>query len=144
MLNLRFARDSQFHLALVAAPFVLLLMTWGLPAWSAAIRPGVALVLSVVLWQPVLEELLFRGVIQGQFASAPWGRNRLAGLSAANCVTTVLFALAHLLHHSPLWAAGVIAPSLVFGHFRERYGKVYPSILLHAFYNACYLLFSSL
>ncbi|RZI43422.1 JDVT-CTERM system CAAX-type protease [Herbaspirillum sp. HC18] len=142
-MNLPLARDRQFQLALGAAPLTLLLMTWMWPAWSAAIRPDVALVLSMVLAQPLLEELLFRGVIQGQLASTPWGQRRLAGLSAANCLATTLFALAHLPHHSSLWAAGVIAPSLVFGHFRDRYGNVYPAILLHAFYNACYLFFPS-
>jgi uncharacterized protein len=137
------ARDGQFLIALAAAPATLLLMTWLWPAWSAGIRPGLPTVLWMVLWQPLLEELLFRGAIQGRLETMPWGRRRLVGLSVANGVTTILFALAHLVYHVPLWAAGVIAPSLVFGHFRERYGRVYPAILLHAFYNGCYLAMGS-
>jgi uncharacterized protein len=138
------ACDRQFLIALAAAPTTLLLMTWLWPAWSAGIRPGLPMVLSMVLWQPLLEELLFRGAIQSRLETMPWARRRLAGLSVANGVTTILFALVHLVHHAPLWAAGVIAPSLVFGHFRERYGRVYPAILLHAFYNGCYLTMGSL
>ena len=133
------ACDGRFLLALVAAPLTLLLMTWLWPAWSAGIRLDARLVLSMVLWQPLLEEMLFRGLVQGRQSAKCWGRRRIAHLSAANCVTTLLFALAHLIHHAPLWAAAVIAPSLVFGYFRDRYGRVFPAILLHAFYNGCYL-----
>ncbi|HYD59313.1 MAG TPA: JDVT-CTERM system glutamic-type intramembrane protease [Noviherbaspirillum sp.] len=138
------ARDGQFFLALAAAPLILLLMTWLWPAWSAGIRPDVRLALSMVLWQPLLEELLFRGAIQGRLAALGWARHRLAGLSISNWLATILFALAHLVYHAPLWATSVILPSLVFGYFRERYDRVYPAILLHAIYNGSYLAIGAL
>ncbi len=93
----------------------------------------------MVLLQPLLEELIFRGGLQGWLAASPWARRRFAGLSTANYLTTMLFALAHLVHHAPLWAAAVVAPSLVYGYFRDRYGRVLPAVVLHAFYNGCYL-----
>lgn len=135
-----FARDGQFFLALAAAPPTLTLTAWLLPALSENIEVSIPLVLSMVLLQPLVEELLFRGALQGQLEKKPWARRRFAGLSAANYVTTLLFMLAHLIHHTPLWAAGVIVPSFIFGYFRDRHRQVYPAFLLHAFYNACYLL----
>lgn len=134
-----FVRDAQFYLALAAAPAVLAALAALLPPAPAPVPLGMPLVLSMALWQPLVEELLFRGVLQGQLERMCRAR-RPGGISCANCATTLLFALAHLVHHAPLWAAAVIAPSLVFGYFRDRHRQVYPAFLLHAFYNGCYLL----
>lgn len=135
-----FARDPQLWLAAAAAPVSLALLSWVLPDARGSMLLTLPVVLSLVLWQPLMEELLFRGVLQGQLDRTRWARRRIAGFSAANCATTVLFMLAHLVHHSPLWAAATIAPSLVFGYFRDRHRQVYPSVLLHGFYNGSLLL----
>jgi membrane protease YdiL (CAAX protease family) len=134
-----FAGDRQFYAALAAAPVFLILLTWMLPTWSSGIRASAGLILSMVLWQPLLEELLFRGLIQGQLGSRQWAQRECAGLSTANVITSLLFSSAHLIHHSPAWAAAVFVPSLIFGYFRDRHGQVYPALVLHAFYNSCYL-----
>jgi membrane protease YdiL (CAAX protease family) len=117
----------------------LLLLDRLLPAWHAGMAVDLRLLMALVLWQPLLEELLFRGVIQGQLARQVRFRLSVGGLSWANLATTVLFVLAHLFQHPPAWAVAVAIPSLVFGHFRDRYGQVYPAVILHAAYNACYL-----
>jgi membrane protease YdiL (CAAX protease family) len=57
-------------------------------------------------------------------------------ISGANLITSFLFAAAHLLHQSPLWASLVFFPSLIFGWAREKYDSIVPSIVLHSFYNA--------
>lgn len=134
------AGDKRFYLALAAAPVALVIMTWLLPAWSRGIHLSLPLMISLVLWQPLVEELLFRGVIQGQLRNMHWAQRRIAGLTLANLITTVLFALAHLIHHTALWAALVIVPSLIFGYFRDRHHHVYCAFILHAVYNGCYLL----
>ena len=90
-----------------------------------------------VLVYPVLEELVFRGLVQGEL------RRRLpsspaTSVSLANLLTSILFVVTHLLYHPPLWAAAVFLPSLVFGYLRDRYGSLLPPILLHVFYNAGY------
>jgi uncharacterized protein len=139
-----FLRDAQFQCALVAAPLTLLAMNWLTPEWSVGIHANMATLLLLVLWQPVMEEILFRGIIQGYLHSQRWVRLRVLGLSAANCMTTVLFVCAHLVQHSAGWALAVAVPSLVFGHFRDRHNQIYPAILLHAVYNACYLLFGQM
>lgn len=135
-----FATDRAFYAALAAAPLSLLVLNWIVPAWSSGIRLQVSIMLSVVLWQPVIEELLFRGVIQGQLRKCAWAQAGIFKLTLANILTSMLFVAAHLLSHAPAWAVAVMVPSLVFGYFRDRYGHLLPSLLLHAAYNGCYLL----
>jgi membrane protease YdiL (CAAX protease family) len=94
---------------------------------------------TLVLLQPIVEELAFRGVLQGQLLR--WNSARKAGpLTWANLLTTVLFVAMHGLSQPPAWALAVAVPSLVFGHLRERFGSVLPAIMLHAFYNAGFAL----
>jgi len=131
-------RDSHFWLAAAAGPLVAALLPWLLPMPRAgAIAPW--LLLSLLVWQPLVEETFFRGVLQGQLHRVRWARRRLAGFSVANWLVTLLFALAHLASQPPAWALAVVAPSLVFGHLRDRQRHIYGALLLHAFYNGCYL-----
>jgi membrane protease YdiL (CAAX protease family) len=94
--------------------------------------------LLVALIYPVLEELVFRGALQGALYRQPWGRRSLGQVSLANLLTSLVFAGFHLFYHAPLWAALVLFPSLIFGYFRDRYQSVVPAIVLHVFYNAGY------
>ena len=132
-------RDPWFRLALAAGPVVWGGLAWmgpaatG-PAWIAE-RPGTFLLLAGAY--PVVEELVFRGGVQGELAR--WvPRTRRGPVSAANLATSSLFSGLHLLSHPPLWAAAVFLPSLVFGAFRDRRGGVGAPILLHGWYNAGY------
>ena len=134
-----FLRQRYFLLALLAgAAFCCAL------ALSMSPRPlSLAQLLSwpfwsLAAWQPLTEELIFRGFLQGQLLERPWGKRAIAGVSRANGLTTALFVLGHFWHHPPLWALAVAAPSLVFGYVRERDGSVYPAIALHIIYNAGY------
>lgn len=90
---------------------------------------------SLVLVQPFAEELVFRGVLQGQLLRLSGGR-RLGAVTLANLATTAGFVAVHLLAQPPLWALAVAVPSLVFGHLRERLGSVWPAVAMHAVYNA--------
>ena len=134
-----FLRDRAFLLALLAG-----IGFWCVLALAVPLRP-VSLpqllswpFLSLAIWQPLAEELIFRGFLQGQLREYPWGRHTIAGLSYANGLTTAIFVLGHFWQHPPLWALAVAAPSLVFGSVRERYGSVLPAIVLHMIYNAGY------
>ena len=71
----------------------------------------------------------------GQFRLRAWGGVKRWGMTQANLLTSVLFVLAHVFYHSPLWAVAVFVPSLVFGHFRDRVGNIAPSLALHVYYN---------
>jgi hypothetical protein len=58
----------------------------------------------------------------------------------ANLLTSAMFVLAHLVSHSLAWSLLVFITSLLFGLLRDRFESVYPSIVLHIFYNAGYFL----
>jgi len=92
-----------------------------------------------VLLQPLLEELVFRGILQGQALQLTTSRGqprRLGPLTLANVLVTIGFVLLHLRAQPLGWALAVAIPSLVFGHLRERMGSVWPAVLVHAVYNA--------
>ena len=96
------------------------------------------ILLSVIIY-PILEEIVFRGMIQSQLAKRLNGRAYL-GLSLANIYTSLLFSVLHFIHQPPLMAALIFFPSLVFGYFKDRHHTVLPSIYLHMFYNAGFLI----
>lgn len=134
----RWLGDGHFALALLA----------GVLFWGGMIALGIPMtgstafltLLSVIVLQPVLEELLFRGILQGQLTRFIWGKRAWGGISLANVVVTVVFVALHFFTHPPLWAFGVLIPSLLFGYFRDRHDSVYPAMALHVFYNAGYFL----
>lgn len=97
-----------------------------------------ALLLSLVIWQPLVEELLFRGVIQGLLLGTKAGKASRWGISVANLATSTLFVLVHLVNQPAAWALGVLLPSLLFGLFRERTGSVWPSLALHVLFNGAF------
>ena len=112
-------RERFFLVAILLAPPVWLLI-YLLPT---PILAGVSfswqqlLLLGLVF--PVLEELVFRGLLQGALLrQAPLAKRSL-GITPANVITSLLFALTHLLHQTPITAALVIFPSLIFGELRD-------------------------
>jgi membrane protease YdiL (CAAX protease family) len=96
------------------------------------------LLLQVVLIYPVIEEIIFRGILQPRIAQQ-WTQT-LFKLSAANFITSSIFAMTHFVEHSVLWALGTFIPSLIFGYSQERYNKLLAPITLHSSYNAGYFL----
>ena len=136
-----FHRDSVFLLLLALGPMVWLSMIWLFAfqplLWHAIWSP---VFLSVALWQPVFEELLFRGIVQGHLLQSIARQKTWFGLSISNLLTSIAFSLAHLANHSIWWSLLVFVPSLCFGFVRDRFGSVYPSIALHVFYNTGYFL----
>jgi uncharacterized protein len=134
------ARDWQWWLALACGPLFWIAL-WSVGHALADLRWPFAQPLvfaQLALLMPVLEELAFRGLLQTWLLQRAWGRRRIAGVSAANALTSLAFALAHLWRHAPAWAAAVFVPSLAFGYFRERHDSVLPAMVLHAVYNAGY------
>ncbi len=128
-------------------------MLAALPVWAALYllsRPSIelswplrspGLFLLLVMLYPVLEEIAFRGFIQGELIRRAMLRQQYIGITRANILTSGLFAAAHLLTHPPAMAVMVFLPSLMFGYFRDRFdGWLLPSILLHIYYNLGYFL----
>jgi len=134
-----FWRDSLFFGALGAGILfwlILFAVTRPAPDLTWPLHDPMRFIYPALLY-PVLEELVFRGLLQdlAHRYLKPW---RLGPLSHANILTSLVFTAMHFAAHPPLWAASVIFPSLVFGYFKDRSGALYAPILLHIFYNAGY------
>lgn len=96
--------------------------------------------LNLLLLYPLVEELLFRGLIQETLLKRSCLAVRNFGISYANIITSILFVGLHFIHHPPVWAMAVFVPSLVLGYIRERYISLLVPISLHIFFNCIYLL----
>ena len=135
---LRWLRDCHWMLAVLAALPVWLVLAWALGAalyWPATLSAWLRFVL---VW-PLLEELLFRGLLQGQLLrlTEHGGEQRRIGpFSWANGLTTLAFVATHLPAQPLAWALAVAVPSLMLGHLRERLASVWPAVALHMVYNA--------
>lgn len=130
--------DTHLALALLAAvPVWLVLALWAVPQMRVPV--GLWAWLSLVAVQPLLEELVFRGVLQGQALALlckDGQPRRLGPVTLANGLVSVAFVLLHLRAQPLAWALAVLVPSLVLGHLRERFASVWPCVLVHAVYNA--------
>ena len=137
--NKTFWKDPRYWLALLAGP-----VAWYLLHLSGrGVGPPAIpwqLFLKLALLYPVLEEIVFRGGLQTLLLERETLRKRVLGISVANILTSLVFAAAHLINQPVLWACLVFIPSIIFGWVRERYNSVIPSIVLHAFYNAGFVL----
>ena len=92
---------------------------------------GLAVLLADGALLPALgEELVFRGLVLG-------GLQRLASPRNAILVSAFFFATIHL---SPISFAHLFVMGLVLGWARVATGTLWPSIVLHAAYNAAVLL----
>ena len=87
---------------------------------------GLATVIAVCVLAPILEEMLFRGVILRSFLLQYPPRTAIAGSAA-------LFGLAHLNIYQFVTA---FFAGLILGWLYERSRSLWPSILLHAAYNS--------
>jgi len=131
---LHWLRDPHFVLAALAAVPVWLALG-RLAGGRMQVDCAVMALVSLAFVQPVVEELVFRGALQGYLLDRGWVR-RIGPISMANLGTTGAFVALHFMAQPPAWAIAVAAPSLVFGHMRERFGSVLPAMALHSIYNA--------
>jgi CAAX protease family protein len=103
------------------------------PKIAGAVPQGTAgwviLILIATVGAPVIEELFFRGLIQGAFA-------RRIGATSAIFVTALLFCGAHVLNEGPLAPLVLFPPALVLGYLRAHTGKLVPGMVAHATFNA--------
>ncbi len=105
-------------------------------------RPGLGgwALVNALLLAPTVEEIVFRGGLQEALDRTDvGGRLRCGGLSIGNVVTSAVFSAAHLITAPPWLAIGTFFPSLVFGRLKQLYPSLLPAVLVHGWYNACYL-----
>lgn len=94
-------------------------------------------IFSAVILAPLLEELLFRGIIQTAVAEmAGPGAPRVEMRWLAVLVTSVLFVLSHISVGSWHMLAPLFALSLVLGWLYERHGRLSLPIFVHMGFNA--------
>jgi membrane protease YdiL (CAAX protease family) len=88
----------------------------------------VLIVVSAVVLAPVAEELMFRGLLQSALRRAG------AGPWLAIACASVVFAGSHFTQPKDMPALAALAVAL--GYNYERTGRLYPSMLMHAVFNA--------
>ena len=86
----------------------------------------VLLVLVVVVGAPIVEELVYRGLLQRSMAT-------VAGAVPALVLTSIWFSL---IHFSPVEYPGLFLAGLVFGAGVVLTGRIGPAIVTHAAFNA--------
>jgi len=135
-----FLRDVLFWVALVAGVFVCVFAAGEYAADFDMMLPVQAYdrFFILVVAYPLMEEIIFRGAMQGWLLDFSWGRKRMAWVSFANVITSLIFAALHAFSHPALMAMLVFFPSMLFGFFRERTGSIAASVILHGSYNLAY------
>ena len=126
---------GPLNLAIVLGGSLGALVLGALHPASLAVEQLPWLLLYAGLFQPLVEESLFRGWLQGRLLERPELANARLGISGANLITSAAFVLLHLLYQPRLESALVVFPSLVYGHGRERYGGIALPVLQHACHN---------
>jgi len=133
--NIRHFVERQYLLALFAGiPIVWIAHGW-MPVFHVEHQFSLYLLFSLIVWYPFVEELLFRGIIQGQLSARGVSGDVLSGISCANAITSSLFVALHLVTTLSYWAFMLFVPSIVYGYFRQRFDSVVPSMVLHGVYN---------
>ena len=89
----------------------------------------VILGLFLVVGAPFVEELLFRGLIQGAFT-------RRLGATPAIYVTALIFSFAHILNEGPFAPLILFPTALILGYLRRRSGRLAPGMIAHSTFNA--------
>ncbi len=126
--------------ALIAAPFWLGYRLWsgarGGFSWSAAL-PSVDHAMGQLVVIALPEEAFFRGYVQSRLDEVFPKTVRLFGfpLGPSIVITSMLFAIGHVLTIPSPERLAVFFPSLLFGSLRARTGGIGASVVLHALCN---------
>ena len=94
---LKIHQSRTFLLCVMMAPLVWAIMAWIVPVHSMSLAQVWSLgFATVVIWYPLWEELLFRGLLQGTLIERGWIRPWVCGLSSTNISVSLLFAVVRL------------------------------------------------
>jgi hypothetical protein len=89
----------------------------------------VMVMLLAVVGAPVVEELFFRGLLQGAFT-------RRVGAVPAIFITALIFSFAHIFNEGPLAPIILFPAALLLGYLRYRTGRLAAGMVAHATFNA--------
>jgi len=90
-------------------------------------------ILLVAVGAPFIEELFFRGLVQGAFT-------RRIGATSAIFVTAVIFSSVHVLSEGPFAPAILFPMAVVLGYLKERTKRLAPGMVAHGVFNSIALL----
>jgi uncharacterized protein len=108
------------------APKILGVTPNGVGGWTL-------LIALTVVGAPIVEELFFRGLVQGAFT-------RRVGATPAIFITALGFALIHVTDEG-IFAPLILLPmALILGYLKQRTGRLAPGMVAHAVFNASVLL----
>ena len=135
-MNVKFLQDRHWYAALLLATGFWILYGFFISPlrFNNIFEPLNVFLLSVLLY-PIVEEFVFRGVVQEYFTRQARFKANFLGISLANIITSVLFAASHLVNQEPFWALLTFFPSLIFGYFKDRHNNLLSCISVHIFYN---------
>jgi membrane protease YdiL (CAAX protease family) len=86
-------------------------------------------IILAVVGAPVVEELFFRGLLQGAFT-------RRVGAIPAIFITALMFSFAHIFNEGPLAPIILFPAALLLGYLRHRTGRLAAGMVAHATFNA--------
>ena len=86
---------------------------------------------NLIIVSAVVEEIIFRGAIFGLLVKKLNSKQTII-------ITSILFSIAHIFLHSPLWALLVFFPGILYGVLRDSHGTPVSAIFLHLIYNLMY------
>ena len=122
---------------MIGAPIV-----WGFVAWVFELGPGFGSftrwplrAVAILLLFPILEEIVFRGLIQDYISLKLSTWDKYLGITTANWLTTLLFCLTHFVTRSFIVALLVIVPSLLLGALRDRGFSIKALAAIHVYWN---------
>ena len=92
----------------------------GYAGWELAV-----LVLVIGIGAPLVEELVFRGFVQGAMAER-------FSMVAAVITSALIFAVSHA---QPLQFIGLFAVGITLGIFRAKFNRIGPCVITHAVFN---------
>jgi membrane protease YdiL (CAAX protease family) len=105
-----------------ASPTILGLQPSGTFAWAT-------IFVLTVIGAPLVEELFFRGLVQGAFS-------RRVGPVAAIFVTAIIFSFAHVLSEGLAAPVQLFPMAVVLGYLRYKTGRLAAGMVAHATFNA--------
>lgn len=110
-------------------------------AASRTLGTEAASFLKALIVAPLVEELLFRGVMQARLRALRgfWGRP-----GSAITITALAFGVLHLSSAAPVHAALVVLPGIAFGWVYEHTRSIALCVALHSVANAIWIGFGSL
>jgi uncharacterized protein len=117
---------NGFGVSNQTSPKILGVTPTGAGGWTA-------LILLTVVGAPIVEELFFRGLVQGAFT-------RRVGATPAIFITALGFALVHVTDEG-IFAPIILLPmALILGFLKQKTGRLAAGMVAHATFNATVLL----